>query len=82
MLPARSLSPRPRPLTPLTPSSSSSLAASFLQVLVVAEHIMGVWGLMLAVPLTVFALDYCIRYPQDTITDVGKKELEVVLASM
>ncbi|KAK9803415.1 hypothetical protein WJX72_009498 [[Myrmecia] bisecta] len=34
-----------------------------LTVLVMAEHSLGVWGLMLAVPLTVFALDYCIRYP-------------------
>ena len=29
--------------------------------LVVAEHSLGVWGLLLAVPLTVFALDYLIR---------------------
>ena len=33
-----------------------------IAVLVVAEHGMGVWGLLLAVPMTVFALDYCIRY--------------------
>jgi hypothetical protein len=33
-----------------------------LSVLVVAEHSLGIWGLLLAVPLTVFALDYCIRY--------------------
>jgi hypothetical protein len=48
----------------------SSVAASFhraclclqvLSVLVVAEHSLGIWGLLLAVPLTVFALDYCIR---------------------
>lgn len=32
-----------------------------LTVLVIAEHSLGVWGLLLAVPLTVFALDYCIR---------------------
>lgn len=32
-----------------------------LTVLVVAEHSMGVWGLLLAVPITVFMLDYCIR---------------------
>jgi len=32
-----------------------------LTVLVFAEHSMGVWGLLLAVPITVFALDYCIR---------------------
>mmetsp|Transcript_43741 Transcript_43741/g.131113 ORF Transcript_43741/g.131113 Transcript_43741/m.131113 type:complete len:218 (-) Transcript_43741:167-820(-) len=53
-----------------------------VSVLVVAEHSIGVWGLMLAVPLTVFALDYCIRYPDDTLTDVGKHELDRVLASM
>ena len=40
-----------------------------LSVLVVAEHSLGVWGLLLAVPLTVFALDYCIRYPESTVTE-------------
>lgn len=53
-----------------------------LSVLVIAEHAAGVWGLLLAVPVTVFMRDYCIRYPKDTITDVGQKELRVVLASM
>jgi predicted PurR-regulated permease PerM len=33
-----------------------------LSTLVVAEHSMGVWGLLLAVPMTVFALDYLIQY--------------------
>lgn len=33
-----------------------------LSAIVVAEHSLGVWGLMLAVPLSVFALDYVIRY--------------------
>ena len=33
-----------------------------LSALVVAEHSLGVWGLLLAVPLTVFALDYLIRW--------------------
>lgn len=32
-----------------------------LTVLVVAEHSLGVWGLLLAVPLTVFTLDYVLR---------------------
>lgn len=32
-----------------------------LTVLVIAEHSLGMWGLLLAVPMTVFALDYCIR---------------------
>ena len=32
-----------------------------LAVLVIAEHSLGVWGLLLAVPLTVFTLDYIIR---------------------
>jgi AI-2E family transporter len=36
-----------------------------LAVLVVAEHSLGVWGLLLAVPLTVFTLDYCIRCARD-----------------
>lgn len=49
-----------------------------LAVLVVAEHSLGVWGLLLAVPLSVFALDYCIYYPSATITDVAAKELENV----
>lgn len=38
-----------------------------LSVLVVAEHLLGVWGLMLAVPLTVFALDYVIKCALSTI---------------
>ncbi|GAB4823028.1 hypothetical protein N2152v2_010074 [Parachlorella kessleri] len=49
-----------------------------LAVLVVAEHSLGVWGLLLAVPLTVFALDYCICYPHCSVTDVAAKELENV----
>lgn len=36
------------------------------------------WLLMVAVPLTVFALDYCIRYPADSMTDVAAKQLEIV----
>ncbi|KIY99566.1 hypothetical protein MNEG_8395 [Monoraphidium neglectum] len=49
-----------------------------LCALVVAEHSLGVWGLLLAVPLTVFALDYLIRYPDSSVTEVGAKELEKV----
>lgn len=30
-----------------------------------------------AVPLTVFLLDYCIRYPSISLTDVAANELEV-----
>lgn len=41
-----------------------------LSVLVFAEHSLGVWGLLLAVPLTVFTLDYCIRYPSSSATGV------------
>jgi predicted PurR-regulated permease PerM len=41
-----------------------------LSVLVVAEHSLGIWGLLLAVPTTVFALDYCIRYPESTVREV------------
>ncbi len=41
-----------------------------LSVLVVAEHSLGIWGLLLAVPLTVFALDYCIKYPDSSVTEV------------
>jgi predicted PurR-regulated permease PerM len=37
-----------------------------LAVLVIAEHSLGVWGLLLAVPLTVFTLDYIIRYSRRT----------------
>jgi hypothetical protein len=32
------------------------------------------------VPLTVFTLDYCIRYPTSTVKDVAAKELESVSA--
>ena len=31
-----------------------------------------------AVPLTVFLLDYCIRYPAESMTDVAARELESV----
>ncbi len=31
-----------------------------------------------AVPLTVFTLDYCIRYPTSTVKDVAAKELMTV----
>eukprot|EP00882_Tetradesmus_deserticola_P022217 GHRQ01024111.1.p1 GENE.GHRQ01024111.1~~GHRQ01024111.1.p1 ORF type:complete len:283 (+),score=106.69 GHRQ01024111.1:47-850(+) len=50
-----------------------------LVTLVIAEHSLGVWGLLLAVPLTVFALDYLIRYPDSSVTEVGAKELEKVM---
>eukprot|EP00879_Flechtneria_rotunda_P016002 GHRR01016735.1.p2 GENE.GHRR01016735.1~~GHRR01016735.1.p2 ORF type:complete len:109 (-),score=37.52 GHRR01016735.1:238-564(-) len=50
-----------------------------LVTLVIAEHSMGVWGLLLAVPMTVFALDYLIRYPDSSVTEVGAKELEKVM---
>ncbi|GBF95935.1 hypothetical protein Rsub_08058 [Raphidocelis subcapitata] len=50
-----------------------------LCALVVAEHSLGVWGLLLAVPLTVFALDYLIRYPEYSVTEVGAKELRKVM---
>ncbi|CAL8468128.1 g7667 [Coccomyxa elongata] len=52
-----------------------------LTVLVVAEHSLGVWGLLLAVPLTVFTLDYCIRYPACSVTDVAARELATVSVS-
>jgi len=34
-----------------------------------------------AVPLTVFTLDYCIRYPACSVTDVAAKELATVSVS-
>lgn len=49
-----------------------------LTVLVVAEHTFGVWGLLLAVPLTVFTLDYCIKYPACSVTEIAAKELKSV----
>ncbi|GIL91430.1 hypothetical protein Vretimale_17819 [Volvox reticuliferus] len=49
-----------------------------LSVLLVAEHNLGVWGLLLAVPSTVFALDYLIRYPNQSIREVGERELSVI----
>lgn len=42
-----------------------------LAVLFFAEHSLGVWGLLLAVPTTVFALDYCIRYPERTVAEAS-----------
>ena len=36
-----------------------------LAALVVAEHSVGVWGLLLAVPTTVFVLDYAIRWARE-----------------
>jgi predicted PurR-regulated permease PerM len=54
-----------------------------LAVLVMAEHTLGVWGLLLAVPMTVFFLDYCIYYPTASVTDVAARELQSVnVASM
>jgi len=47
-------------------------------VLVVAEHSLGVWGLLLAVPLTVFVLDYAIRYPACSVIDVAERELQTI----
>jgi predicted PurR-regulated permease PerM len=35
-----------------------------LVVLVVAEHTLGVWGLLLAVPVTVFTLEFLIKTPE------------------
>jgi len=49
-----------------------------LTVLVVAEHSLGVWGLLLAVPLTVFVLDYAIRYPACSVIDVAERELQTI----
>lgn len=51
-----------------------------LAVLVVAEHSLGVWGLLLAVPLTVFVLDYAIRYPACTVIGVAERELTAMTA--
>jgi predicted PurR-regulated permease PerM len=33
-------------------------------VLVLAEHSLGVWGLLLAVPFTVFAVEYMVKTPK------------------
>ncbi|CAG9462957.1 unnamed protein product [Pedinophyceae sp. YPF-701] len=49
-----------------------------LSVLVIAEHSLGFWGLLLAVPMTVFALDYCIRYPDLRVTEIAARELSNV----
>lgn len=46
---------------PPTPCSPQLHPLLVLTVLVVAEHSLGVWGLLLAVPLTVFTLDYVLR---------------------
>ena len=52
-----------------------------LSVLVVAEHSLGIWGLMLAVPLTVFTLDYVIAFPKSGALEVGRRELEMLKGS-
>jgi len=49
-----------------------------LAVLVVAEHSLGVWGLLLAVPGTVFVLDYAIRYPACSVVGVAARELQTM----
>jgi predicted PurR-regulated permease PerM len=49
-----------------------------LSVLVVAEHSIGVLGLLMAVPLTCFLLDYCIRYPSKSLTETAKEELNII----
>lgn len=36
-------------------------------VLVLAEHSLGVWGLLLAVPFTVFVVEYVIKTPQQRV---------------
>ena len=36
---------------------------------------------MPAVPLTVFTLDYCIRYPACSMREIAERELETVMAS-
>ena len=35
-----------------------------------------------AVPLTVFCLDYCIRYPACSLREIAARELETVSSSM
>jgi predicted PurR-regulated permease PerM len=52
-----------------------------LAVLVIAEHSLGIWGLLLAVPLTVFALDYVIRYPACSVTDVSAIKMLLMIHS-
>ncbi|CAL5219585.1 g1445 [Coccomyxa viridis] len=52
-----------------------------LTVLVVAEHSLGVWGLLLAVPVTVYTMDYIVRYPACSMTDVAARELATVSIS-
>jgi predicted PurR-regulated permease PerM len=53
-----------------------------LCALVVAEHSLGVWGLLLAVPLTVFALDYLIRCVCLCVCDVGGERALLTLFAM
>lgn len=49
-----------------------------LSVLLIAEHNIGVWGLMMAVPLTVFALDYIVKYPKSSVKEVGQREVKAL----
>ncbi len=42
-----------------------------LVVLVLAEHSLGVWGLLLAVPVTVFTLEFLVKTPEQRAADAA-----------
>jgi predicted PurR-regulated permease PerM len=44
-------------------------------VLVMAEHTLGVWGLLLAVPFTVFVVEYVVKTPQQRGQVAAKQQL-------
>ena len=43
-----------------------------LVVLVVAEHTLGVWGLLLAVPVTVFTLEFLVKTPEQRAEEAAR----------
>ncbi len=44
-----------------------------LVVLVLAEHTLGVWGLLLAVPVTVFTLEFLVKTPEQRARDAAEE---------
>lgn len=43
-------------------------------VLIISEHFMSVWGLLLGIPIFMFLLDLCRAKQDDTITDIKENE--------
>ena len=52
-----------------------------LVVLVMAEHALGVWGLLLAVPVTVFTLEFLVKTPQQRAADEAEAKARQAAAA-